>query len=55
MINISMPKNYLPINIPLDYLGNHLNRLIKGRLWLKVLIGMFLGIVVGMLIGPTTG
>ncbi len=40
---------------PLKYLSNHLNKLVRGRLWLKVLIGMFLGIIVGMLIGPTTG
>jgi len=40
---------------PLNYLNRHLTRLVKGRLWLKVIIGMFLGITVGMLIGPTTG
>jgi len=47
--------NYLSIENPLNYLSGHLTRLVKGRLWLKVLIGMFLGIAVGMLIGPTTG
>jgi len=47
--------NYLNIDNPLNYLSGHLTRLVKGRLWLKVLIGMFLGIAVGMLIGPTTG
>lgn len=46
---------YLSANNPFGYLSNHLTRLVKGRLWLKVLIGMVLGIVVGMLIGPTTG
>ncbi|MFW2374608.1 MAG: dicarboxylate/amino acid:cation symporter [Gammaproteobacteria bacterium] len=40
---------------PLNYLSHHLNRLVKRRLWLKVLIGMVLGIAAGMLIGPTTG
>ncbi|MCW8935609.1 MAG: dicarboxylate/amino acid:cation symporter [Gammaproteobacteria bacterium] len=43
------------INNPFNYLSSHLTRLVKGRLWLKVLIGMILGISVGMLIGPTTG
>jgi Na+/H+-dicarboxylate symporter len=42
-------------NNPITFLSAHLNRLVKGRLWLKVLIGMVLGILVGMLIGPTTG
>jgi len=42
-------------NNPFNYLSGHLTRLVKGRLWLKVIIGMFLGITVGMLIGPTTG
>lgn len=49
--------NTKPVTIPnpLNYLSNHLTRLVKGRLWLKVLIGMALGIATGMLIGPTTG
>ena len=47
--------NYLNIDNPVSYLSDHLTRLVKGRLWLKVLIGMFLGVTVGMLIGPTTG
>jgi len=47
--------NYMNINNPVSYLSEHLNRLVKGRLWLKVLIGMFLGVAIGMLIGPTTG
>jgi len=50
-----MINNYLSINNPINYLSHHLTRLVKGRLWLKVLIGMLLGISVGMLIGPTTG
>lgn len=50
-----MISEYSAINNPFNYLSNHLTRLVKGRLWLKVLIGMSLGISVGMLIGPTTG
>jgi len=50
-----MTTKYWPDNNPINYLSGHLTRLIKGRLWLKVLIGMFLGVTVGMLIGPTTG
>ena len=46
---------YWPDNNPINYLSDHLIRLMKGRLWLKVLIGMFLGVAIGMLIGPTTG
>jgi len=46
---------YWPDNNPINYLSGHLTRLVKGRLWLKVLIGMFLGVATGMLIGPTTG
>lgn len=40
---------------PLRYLSGHLNRLVAGRLWLKVLIGMALGIIAGILLGPATG
>ncbi|MFC1664652.1 dicarboxylate/amino acid:cation symporter [Pseudomonadota bacterium] len=50
-----MISEYLPADNPLIYLNKHLTKLVKGRLWLKVLIGMFLGISVGMIIGPTTG
>jgi Na+/H+-dicarboxylate symporter len=41
--------------LPIVYLSDYLAKLVKGRLWLKVLIGMFAGIVTGILIGPTTG
>lgn len=41
--------------IPIVYLSDYLARLVKGRLWLKVLIGMFAGIITGIIIGPTTG
>jgi Na+/H+-dicarboxylate symporter len=40
---------------PLQYLSGHLEKLIKGRLWLKVIIGMVLGITTGILLGPTVG
>ena len=39
----------------LKYLTNYLHSLIRGRLWLKVIIGMVLGIVTGILIGPSVG
>ena len=40
---------------PFGYINNQLSRLIKGRLWLKVMIGMLLGIVTGILLGPGVG
>ena len=36
-------------------LAGKLNRLVEGRLWLKVVIGMLLGIVTGVLLGPGVG
>ncbi|MFC1589137.1 dicarboxylate/amino acid:cation symporter [Pseudomonadota bacterium] len=50
-----MNKNTWSSYNPVNYLSSYLTKLVKGRLWLKVLIGMTLGIVTGMLIGPTTG
>lgn len=50
-----MITKYWQNNNPINYLSGHLTKLVKGRLWLKVLIGMMLGIITGMLIGPTTG
>lgn len=41
--------------IPLNSLAVHLERLIKGRLWLKVIIGLVLGSGLGILINPSTG
>lgn len=41
--------------IPLNSLAVHLDRLIKGRLWLKVIIGLVLGSGLGILINPSTG
>jgi len=40
---------------PLRHLSVYLVGLVKGRLWLKVLVGMFLGLVVGTLLGPSVG
>ena len=37
----------------LKRLSGYLQNLIKGRLWLKILIGMALGITVGTLLGPS--
>ncbi|WP_370257960.1 dicarboxylate/amino acid:cation symporter [Marinobacter nauticus] len=39
----------------LRHLSVYLATLVKGRLWLKVLIGMGLGLVVGTLLGPSVG
>jgi len=41
--------------IPLNNLSVHLDHLIKGRLWLKVIIGLVLGAGVGVLLNPSTG
>ena len=40
---------------PLRSLSGYLTGLVKGRLWLKVLVGMFLGLVTGTLLGPGAG
>jgi Na+/H+-dicarboxylate symporter len=39
----------------IEYLSGYLSRLIHGRLWLKVLIAMFSGIITGILLGPSVG
>lgn len=39
----------------LIHLRVHLDALIRGRLWVKILIALFLGIVVGFMLGPTVG
>ncbi|MGW8247838.1 MAG: dicarboxylate/amino acid:cation symporter [Acidiferrobacterales bacterium] len=36
-------------------LSRQLQGLIRGRLWLQVIIGMFSGILVGIMLGPTVG
>ncbi|MDC6390942.1 dicarboxylate/amino acid:cation symporter [Maribacter sp. PR1] len=40
---------------PLNKLSIHLDRLIQGRLWLKVIIGLILGAGLGILLNPSTG
>ncbi|MBC7183139.1 MAG: cation:dicarboxylase symporter family transporter, partial [Marinobacter sp.] len=40
---------------PLRHLSSYLSGLVQGKLWLKVLIGMFLGLVTGTLLGPSVG
>lgn len=35
-------------------LGNHLSSLVEGKLWLQVIIAMFLGVGFGVAIGPTS-
>ena len=40
---------------PLKLLADQLSALTAGRLWLKVLIGMCLGLAVGVIIGPAVG
>lgn len=40
---------------PLNDLSVYLDRLTKGRLWLKVIIGLLLGAGLGILINPSTG
>lgn len=39
----------------LNYLSVHLDRLINGRLWLKVIIGLVLGAGIGVLLNPSLG
>ena len=39
----------------LKYLTRHLQALVRGRLWLQVIVGMVLGIMTGILIGPSVG
>ena len=40
---------------PLNNLSIHLDRLVKGRLWLKVIIGLVLGAGLGIILNPSTG
>ncbi|WP_347136720.1 dicarboxylate/amino acid:cation symporter [Parahaliea mediterranea] len=50
-----MPRSPLNATLPLSQLSDYLSSLVRGRLWLKVLIGMAAGIAVGMLLGPSAG
>ncbi|WP_292468995.1 dicarboxylate/amino acid:cation symporter [Methanolobus sp.] len=38
----------------LKHLNHNLHELVKSRLWLKILIGMMLGIITGLVLGPST-
>lgn len=40
---------------PLNNLSVHLDRLVKGRLWFKVILGLILGAMLGAAINPSTG
>ena len=40
---------------PLNHLSEHLQRLIKGQLWAKVIIGIALGIALGLILNPQNG
>ncbi len=40
---------------PLKNLSSYLSALVEGRLWLKVVIGLVLGLLVGFALGPTAG
>jgi Na+/H+-dicarboxylate symporter len=40
---------------PLKQLSRHLWVLVRGRLWIRILLGMGLGLVVGLVIGPGFG
>ncbi len=57
MTNEHQPFRYLELLHPrsLKHLSHHLASLVEERLWLKVLIGMFAGLLVGVLLGPSTG
>lgn len=40
---------------PLKALSAHIEKLVSGRLWLKVLIGLGLGVIAGIVLGPDIG
>jgi len=40
---------------PLNDLATHLQRLIQGKLWLKVIVGILLGAGLGVLLNPSSG
>ena len=48
------PLNLIRFDLLLN-LSDSLQGLVRGRLWLQVLIGMILGVATGMAIGPTAG
>ncbi len=40
---------------PLNHLTEHLQRLIKGQLWAKVILGIAMGIALGLILNPENG
>jgi len=54
---MNLPKKALEILHPrsLKHLNEHLQTLVQGKLWLKVLIAMVTGLTVGFLLGPNVG
>lgn len=40
---------------PLNHLSEHLQRLIKGQLWAKVILGIAMGVALGLLLNPQNG
>jgi Na+/H+-dicarboxylate symporter len=46
------PLEYIHLR-SLKYLNDQLQSLVKGRVWLKILIGMLLGVAVGIMFGPS--
>lgn len=50
-LNTQSIENIYPRS--LKYLTNYLQALVRGRLWLQVLVGMTLGITVGIMMGPS--
>ncbi len=55
MSGTNKPSGNMMYSQPLKYLSDNLTALTRGRLWLQVLIGMVLGIITGILLGPSTG
>lgn len=49
------PWQALSSRQPLTAMTEYLTKLVEGKLWLQVLIGMLLGLIVGVLIGPDAG
>lgn len=48
------PFRYFHSN-SLKHLNKHIVSLVEGRLWLKIIIGMILGLIVGSVLNPPTG
>ena len=40
---------------PLKTLSENLTGLVRGRLWMQVIVGMVLGVLTGILLGPSVG